>query len=587
MTSQQLFANLRATFNALYAAVDDTIISDIRANRMRLAGLRGESQILAVVSVIFVITGIVLMLVSPAIRQWFALYALPGDGHVNGTLIPLPVIAILGFTVCVAWSLLLYASTSMSWWIRVGATIFHTSLMAIWLIPLSGASIAYALVTFVLLICIVCLTVWQQRWESAWRWVWLFAAESLMVGISHWQYVTLFQQSGINLLLVGIALIMQAHSFIVAPMMYYIGINMTRAAINFGQWGKIAASDASIPQIAFSALLLFALRLVQIPNMRPPTASELSVVATYLVLIAVIAYIVSRLDSTHIQHTIDALLVKYAPWLVLVSILPVLLFTLLNFGIGGANMLAGASNATLIAWWNTYALHSDGVTTAINLAVTIGFAGFTWYMWRRHAHISALYFALITAIRIISHAMDYVHVVLRMHVADTCLFLICALYIISKIRHHEGRALRFGQLLALSVISYFMQQLEFLNNPLSPIFSYAGIFFVGFGFVWDTLVGAGWVNDSSPAFPRHARLFGYLGYTLMTVTIVMWAGLSLNPDLLALMSGQNAVDGVYTFGFPAVHLLYVIIVIAPELAFVPARTTAPDTHAILPEQSPQ
>lgn len=587
MTTQRFFASMREGLNAVYAAIDDTIIGDIRANRMRLVGLRGESQILAVLSIIFVITGIVLMILSPQIRQSFSMYSLPDDGHVNGTLIPLPVIAVIGFTVCAAWSLLLYACTSMAWWIRLGATMFHTLLMAIWLIPLSGSDITYALATFVLLLVIAGLTLMRHDWDSAWRWVWLFSAEALMLGISHWQYLTLFQQSGINILLVGVALIMQQHSFIVAPMMFYIGINMTRAAINFGQWGRIAIADATVQQIALSVILMVVLRLLQIPEMRLPTGEESVVVLVYLGVIGLVALAVARLDHTRPQQTVDELLLTYAPWLVLASIAPVLVYTIINFGLGGANMLAGATNTTLLGWWSAYSQNSGTVTTVINMTMTCGYVGVAWYLWRTQHPIGALYFVLVATIRIMAHALDYFHVFLRVHVSDTSLFLICAIYLISRLRFSAERALRLGQLLSLTVISYFMQQLEFLNNPLSPIFSYAGIFFVGFGFIWDTLVGAGWVNEASPGFPRHARLFGYLGYTLMTITVVMWAGFSLNPDLLALMSGQNAVNGIYTFGFPAVHLLYVIIVVAPNLAFVTPPTTPVNAHAILSEQSPQ
>ena len=90
MTTQRLVASLREGASAVYAAIDETILSDIRANRLRIAGLRGESQVLTILSVCFVMAGIVLMILSPQIRQWYDLYSHTSENYVNGTLIPLP-----------------------------------------------------------------------------------------------------------------------------------------------------------------------------------------------------------------------------------------------------------------------------------------------------------------------------------------------------------------------------------------------------------------------------------------------------------------------------------------------------------------
>jgi hypothetical protein len=222
------------------------------------------------------------------------------------------------------------------------------------------------------------------------------------------------------------------------------------------------------------------------------------------------------------------------------------------------------------------------------MLITIGIATVALRMWWRQQLIIALYFAVIALMRTLLLIVDqYIQHPLRLNVADTLLFAGCVCFLVWKLRDVATRVMRLRQLLSIIVISFFMQQLDFLNNPLSPFFSYAGIFFVGFGFVWDTLVGAGWVNDTSPTFPRHARLFGYLGYTLLTITLVMWAGFSLNPDLLALISGKNAIEGVFSYGFPAVHLLYLVIVIAPEFAFITPHQNDTGVHAILAEQPSQ
>lgn len=44
---------------------------------------------------------------------------------------------------------------------------------------------------------------------------------------------------------------------------------MTRAAINFGAWSRIATMDATSIQVGVSVIFLLALRFLQVPNMRP------------------------------------------------------------------------------------------------------------------------------------------------------------------------------------------------------------------------------------------------------------------------------------------------------------------------------
>jgi hypothetical protein len=349
MTTSSFVQALRHGLYAAYHAVDDTILSDIRANRMRLTGLRGETQILAVGSVLFVITGIFFMFLSPLIRQWFTLYTYANDDYVNGVLIPLPSIAIIGMTICLAWSLILYASTAMAWWIRVTLTMIHGSLMFIWLIPLNGVSTTSSIICVLALIVVCVATLRSNSDENPWRWIIIFGAEACMLIVSHGEYVTLLNQSGINMLLAGIALMMQAHNFLVIPMMLYVGINMTRAAINFGQWGRLATTEASLVQIGLSVVLMLMLRIFQIPNIRPPSSGEILVVFLYLVILGAGAVVLYRMRHIPTHVSVDETLMRYAPWLALLSIVPMLVFTLLNFTIGGANMLTGTTNATIIS----------------------------------------------------------------------------------------------------------------------------------------------------------------------------------------------------------------------------------------------
>ena len=136
-----------------------------------------------------------------------------------------------------------------------------------------------------------------------------------------------------------------------------------------------------------------------------------------------------------------------------------------------------------------------------------------------------------------------------------------------------------GRLLFVLLISGLLRQTDFIENPFSPFFGFAGIAFIAFGVVWDALTIGAWANQGTTRLPRVSRIFVYLGYVLLTVTLVNWAVTTHNLEVIDQFTGATALNGLERFGRP---LLYAIFAIT--LALPPASRAEPGAPT---EEAPQ
>jgi hypothetical protein len=140
---------------------------------------------------------------------------------------------------------------------------------------------------------------------------------------------------------------------------------------------------------------------------------------------------------------------------------------------------------------------------------------------------------------------------------DTVVLLVfagLALFWLVRRQLSGPRALR---LLALALLMAVLNQTAFLDNPFSPLFGFAGVFFLVFGILWSVLTAGGqFANTSSPGFPRASRLLLYIGYVLLSVSAAHWYLVSHNIDLQIVQSNFNFA-GFRTFGLPLAYLALV------------------------------
>lgn len=135
----------------------------------------------------------------------------------------------------------------------------------------------------------------------------------------------------------------------------------------------------------------------------------------------------------------------------------------------------------------------------------------------------------------------------------TTLFGIVALTWLARRRLTPDRA---AALLLVTLMSGLLQQTAFINNRFTPFLGFAGVGFIAFGLVWDALTAGSWANVDTPGLPRAGRIFLYLGYVLLTVTLVNWALTTHDLAQTAQLTGDAAAFGLDRFGKPMLYAIY-------------------------------
>jgi hypothetical protein len=115
-----------------------------------------------------------------------------------------------------------------------------------------------------------------------------------------------------------------------------------------------------------------------------------------------------------------------------------------------------------------------------------------------------------------------------------------------------------GQLFFLLFITFLLRQTDFISNPLSPVFGFAGVGFIAFGVLWDALTSGSWANTSTPGLSRPSRIFLYLGYVILTVTVINWALTTHDLSSLNQLTGNTALVGLDRFGRPMLYAIFAI-----------------------------
>lgn len=147
----------------------------------------------------------------------------------------------------------------------------------------------------------------------------------------------------------------------------------------------------------------------------------------------------------------------------------------------------------------------------------------------------------------------------RFEYADVDMLLLAAITAAALLRLArreltEERALR---LLAVAILLALLNQTDFLDNPFSPLFSFAGVFFLLFGIVWNILTASGgFVNHETPGLSRDSRALLYIGYVLLSVSVSHWYLVSHNLAMQDTQASMNQV-GFTIVGLPIAYLMLV------------------------------
>jgi hypothetical protein len=123
----------------------------------------------------------------------------------------------------------------------------------------------------------------------------------------------------------------------------------------------------------------------------------------------------------------------------------------------------------------------------------------------------------------------------------------------------------------MTLVTLLLRQTDFVSNRFSLFVGSGGLGFLAFGILWDALTIGAWANEGSRGLPRVSRIFLYLGYVLMTVTVINWAVVSHDLAAVGHLTGDVGLVGLEAFGKP---LLYTIFAITLAGAFRGISVTA-------------
>jgi hypothetical protein len=153
------------------------------------------------------------------------------------------------------------------------------------------------------------------------------------------------------------------------------------------------------------------------------------------------------------------------------------------------------------------------------------------------------------------------------------LFAALALYWLVR---RQLTAERASGLAFLTLITLLLRQTDFISNRFSPFADSSGLGFLAFGIVWDALTIGAWANEGSRGLPRISRIFLYLGYVLLTVTVINWAVASHDLGAVSQLTGELGLVGLDAFGKPLLYTIFVVTLVGAFRADRPGEVVEPE-----------
>ncbi len=133
---------------------------------------------------------------------------------------------------------------------------------------------------------------------------------------------------------------------------------------------------------------------------------------------------------------------------------------------------------------------------------------------------------------------------------------------------------RAGQFLFLLLVVTLMRQRDFIENPFTPFFGFAGVAFIAFALVWDMATRGSWANEETKFLPRISRIFLYVGYALLAATVLNWAVTTHDLDSVQKLTGGAALTGFDRFGKPILYAVFFLTLLAPSAKSAESAATA-------------
>lgn len=610
-TRTTLAAIIAVLWAISFGAVRDFVWADLRAGMIDLRGLSRVTRGLVLMGFALLFAMIGVLLFNDLWRHRFPLVPMLVATPGRGALLPVALVPATLFLLAMAWSFALTGALHSHLVIRLGVLFLYILAAVQWTGAGAGLGTSAALWLGAALVAAVPLF-FLLRWGAQARPAIEFAVLLLLVaatfGIAQLRAVESWRLTAIPLVLASLSSNVLSLSSLILPLLMLIGVDIAGFTHQAAGWASYAAVSR-LPDWALRALLLLVLgwrlRDVSLETLKAVEQSSL-VEATLAyagalgipVIVGLVWWLVTRLRGRAGSQPLDVDQVaetaeKHAlPLILAYHALAVVTFVVLDFaatlpttghilaqlglaagtdslGVELASQLSKASDLfnRMMAPWHLL-LEGLAVVAVVWLA-------------RRGRDILALYLGLFGATSLWLEVTNPGRPLARLTwrgLGPVDFWWVLLFAVVGLIWFLRGRLTpeRAGRLLFLLLITALLRQTDFIENPFSPFLAFTGIGFIAFGVVWDALTAGSWANVSTPGLPRASRIFLYLGYILLTVTIINWALATHDLFTLSKFTGDTALVGLESFGKP---MIYAIFAVTLALRAEPSITAAPPGDA--------
>ncbi len=566
-----------------FGAVRDYVWGDLRTGLISLQGLSRATRSLAWLGFGLMLAALLGLLFNDAWRNLFPLLSVQ-ESKPSGALLPLALVPASLFLLSMAWAFVLTGALHCHWSLRLGILAVYLAVAAGWI--QSATSIKNGFIVYVMwgalaAVAVVFAIRWGTRPRPALEFVILLVLVAVIFVESQRFMVAAMNTSGFSLFAPRLNSNILSLSTLVSPLLVLVGMDIASFAHRCAGWAT-AVITTRLPRlltwlilpllliwqlqdairetlrsvhagglgagllgyamalgVPLTVWLVWRLTVHRTPDEPPPGVEPIATAAGRSVLPLILAYLAPALAST-------AILLVSIPLLVRPGVVE-----LAHIG----SVLGWI--ATQIPPWSPWhaLLHVLAAAMAVwlsrrgqqSLALYLGIVG-----------VSDLWVAMLLPGGPLSglgwqgwRSVDFWWVVLLAAVA------------LAWLVRGGMTTERAGRLLFLTVIITLVRQASFISDPFSPFLGFLGIGAVAFGILWDVLTSGSWANATSRALPRVSRIFTYIGYVLLSVTILNWALATHNLEQTQVLTRDNAQFGFVVFGRPLLSAIFIVTLTLP------------------------
>ncbi len=566
-----------------FGAVRDFVWSDLRSGMIDLRGLARTTRALVWIGFALLAAMVGAFLFNDFWRELFPLVPL-GQGAVGrGELLPVALVPVTVFMLTVAWSFVLAGALHSHPVLRLAAMALYTLTAASWLqsvLDSSFASVSDRVIAWgaLGLVPLFFLLRWRARPRPAAEFLALLLPVSLAFLFGHLREVASSRAFGINLELARLNFQVLLLTSLVKPLLLRIGLDIAAFTRQAADWASATLADR-LP-LGFLRLLLLALlgwqlygALMAVQERIAATTVGVEALAYAgalgeVLLVGAVWWLVGRLAGPASERPTQEEVAEEVerhllPLLLLTQVVGLATFVLLLSGTVVARIPALVTRITGLAGW----LAATGLT-AWDRLVAVGVLLLALWLARRGQRALALYLALFGALHLWWQLVGVGRPLGALAYDGGEMVNLWWLLLLAGVAGWWGMrgrlgAERVGQLLFLLLITILLRATDFIENPFSPFFGFAGIGFIAFGLVWDSLTAGSWANVGTGGLPRSSRLLLYVGYVLLTVTVLNWALTTHNLDMIGEFTGNAALRGFERFGLPLLYALFPVVLTSP------------------------